>query len=65
MLCGLIFYFFMADIIHTADECPPDYNPFTEDSVKQFWQVIQWFGKWLLAPLCWVIVYLGLKEQEV
>jgi hypothetical protein len=55
----------MADIIHTPDQCPPGYNPFGEKYLIQFWQIISWFGQWLLAPLCWVITYLGLKEQEV
>jgi hypothetical protein len=65
ILCGLIFYFIMADIIHTADQCPPGYNPFGEKSLRQFWQIVSRLGQWLLAPLCWVITYTGLKEQEV
>jgi hypothetical protein len=65
MICGLIFYLIMADIIHTADQCPPGYNPFREKSLKQFWHTVSSFGIWLLAPLCWVITYMGLKEQEV
>lgn len=65
MICGLIFYLIMADIIHTADQCPPGYNPFEERSLKQFWQIVSRFGTWILAPLCWVIAYTGLKELEV
>lgn len=65
MICGLVFYIIMADIIHTADQCPPGYNPFEEKSIKQFLQIVGWFGTWILAPLCWVITYIGLKEQEV
>jgi len=65
MICGLIFYLLMADIIHTADQCPPGYNPFEEKSLQQFLQSISRFGMWILAPLCWVITYMGLKEQEV
>ncbi len=65
IICGLIFYLIMADIISTADQCPPGYNPFEEKSLRQFWQIVSWFGTWILAPLCWVITYIGLKEQEV
>jgi len=65
MICGLVFYLIMADIIHSADQCPPGYNPFEEKSIQQFWQIAGRFGSWILAPLCWVITYIGLKEQEV
>jgi hypothetical protein len=65
IICGLIFYLIMADIINTADQCPPGYNPFTENPIKQFLQIVGRTGTWLLAPLCWVITYIGLKEQEV
>jgi hypothetical protein len=65
IICGLIFYLIMADIIHTADQCPPGYNPFRETSLIHFWHIVSAFGTWLLAPLCWVITYMGLKEQEV
>jgi hypothetical protein len=65
MVCGLIFYIIMADIIHTADQCPPGYNPFTEKSLQQFWHLVSSVGIRLLAPVCWVITYIALKEQEV
>ena len=64
MICGLIFFLTMADIILTADQCPAGYNPFEEESVKKFWLVVSRPGSWLLAPLCWFIAYTGLKEQE-
>jgi hypothetical protein len=65
MLCGLIFYLIMARIIHTGYDCPANYNPFEEKNMLQIWQGIKWVGNWILAPLCWVITYIGLKEQEV
>jgi hypothetical protein len=65
MICGLIVYLIMADIINTADQCPPGYNPFEDKPIKQFLQIVGRSGAWILAPLGWVITYIGLKEQEV
>jgi hypothetical protein len=65
IFCGLIFYAIMADIIHTADQCPPGYNPFTEKPLQQFLHIAGGIGIWIIAPVCWVITYMGLKQQEV
>jgi hypothetical protein len=65
IVCGIIFYFIMANIIRTADECPPGYNPLEEKTLSEIWQVVKWLVKWVMAPLSWVITYIGLKEQEV
>ena len=27
--------------------------------------IIQWIFWWVLAPVCWLNIYLGLKEKEV
>ncbi len=62
-VCGLITYFIMKDMFNF--EPASDSDLFTGMAVYQIWLVIQWIFWWLLAPLCWVITYLGLKEQEV
>jgi hypothetical protein len=62
-VCGVITYLIMNgvfDIDYTLES-----NLFNGMLVCQLWKVIQWMFWWLLAPLCWVITYLGLKEQEV
>lgn len=62
-VCGLITYFIMKDMFNfepSSDQCMLEGMP-----VYQLWLTIQWLFWWLLAPLCWVITYLGLKEQEV
>jgi hypothetical protein len=42
-----------------------DPDPFAGMASGQIWNILQWMFWWLLAPLSWVITYLGLKEQEV
>ena len=62
-VCGGITYLIMKDMFYfdpTEESCS-----FIGLPVYQVWLVIQWLFWWLLAPLCWVITYLGLKEQEV
>lgn len=64
MVSGLVFYLIMSRIIHTGYDCPKDYNPLKEENIRQIWMGIKWVTNWILAPLCWAIAYIGLKEQE-
>lgn len=63
--CGIIAYFIMADLFRHGEE--DLFNPelLMDMPVYQVWLVIQWLFCWVLAPLCWVITYFGLKEKEV
>jgi hypothetical protein len=65
MICGLIFYIIMADLIHSGMECTAESNPLQQGILLQMWHVLRWIGWWLLAPMSWLITYIGLKEQEV
>jgi hypothetical protein len=65
IVCGILFYVIMAKIIHSDFECTGEYNPFKEGILNQILMFAQWLLWWILAPLSWVITYLGLKEQEV
>ncbi len=65
MLCGIIFYIIMADIIHSDIECTAACNPLQDKTLMQFWTVVQWLVMWLMAPLGWIITFIGLREQEV
>lgn len=66
LVCVVILYFIMR-------------GPFTEDhrctsanecelvdamAVHPIWLVTKWMFWWVLAPLSWVLTYLGLKDQE-
>lgn len=61
----IIAYSFMHDVIladdHTVEECDLENMP----SVKTVWTCAKFFFWWLLAPINWVLTYLGLKDQEV
>jgi hypothetical protein len=65
LVCSAIAYFMLNDLFYFDDE-----SIFTPDLLKdmqvyQIWLVMRWLFWWTLAPLCWVIAYLGLKEREV
>ena len=60
---GLITYLIMKDMFDF--ECNSESNPLIGMPVYSLWLVAEWLFWWLFAPLCWVITYLGLKEQEV
>jgi hypothetical protein len=65
MACGITFYVIMADIIHSDVECPAGFNPLQEGPMVQIWLGIKWWVWWVLAPLGWIITYIGLKDLEV
>lgn len=62
-VCGGIAYLIMKDSFDFDWETDPD--AFTGMPVEYVWNIIEWMFWWLLAPLSWLITYLGLKEQEV
>lgn len=64
-VCGAIAYFIMEDLL-LAHECNAGECELVKRmKVHQAWLLVKWLFWWVLAPLCWVITYLGLKEQEV
>lgn len=66
VVCGTITYFIMKDLFLSDHECSGyECEILNEMKVHQVWQVTQGLFWWALAPLCWVITYLGLKEKEV
>jgi hypothetical protein len=66
IVCGIIAYFFMADLFQsdTGTECTMESNFLIGTPVHQFWIVIKWLFWWVLAPLCWIVTYLGLRDRE-
>lgn len=66
LITGTLIYFilkdvFLADHYCTNEEC----ELVIEMGTHPIWQAAQWMFWWVLAPLTWVITYLGLKGQEV
>lgn len=64
-LCGTIVYFMMAETFMTDHECTSASECVLLKRIEAhgICRLITLFW-WLLAPLCWVITYLGLKDQE-
>ena len=62
---SILAYFIMGDEFFNHDcgvgECAV-LNEMTSHNVSI---ALQWIFWWLLAPVCWINTYLGLKEQEV
>jgi hypothetical protein len=67
MICTLIAYFFMKDIMYPEieDIMSIEPNPLENKPVYQFWLIFKWLFWWIMPPLCWVMAYIGLKDQEV
>lgn len=64
-VCGTIMYFIAGDLFNLNIECTTDVVFLENSSVYWAWLIIQHVFWWLLAPLCWIIAYFGLKEKEV
>lgn len=59
-------YFLLLDVFKTEHDCTGyDCELLPQIAKHTAWQILTFFFWWMLAPLCWVLAYLGLKEQEV
>ncbi len=62
---GILAYFIMGDEFFNHDcgsgECAVLHEVISHDISV----VLQWIFWWMLAPVCWINTYLGLKDQEV
>lgn len=67
LLTGILAYFIMRGSFLIEHECTAagDCEIVREIQLHPAWQLIEWIFRWLLAPLCWTITYLGLKEKEI
>jgi hypothetical protein len=66
MFFVIVFYFTLLDVFMTEHDCTGyDCELLPEIGNQPIWRVLMIFFWWILAPLCWVIGYLGIKEQEV
>jgi hypothetical protein len=65
LVCGLVFYLAMHGMFKLDEDYFLKGNTLVKMPVYRFWQLAVWFFWWVLAPLSWVIGYMGLKEKEV
>jgi hypothetical protein len=66
MVLAVIVYCMLADVFIADHDCSSDECELLK-VIKTHYvlSIVQWMFYWLLAPLCWMITYFGLKEQEV
>jgi hypothetical protein len=66
LVCGIATYFIMRDTFMAEHECAAGRCEILESiELHTGWLIVKWLFWWMLAPLCWIITYLGLKEKEV
>lgn len=59
-------FLIMGDLFFSEHVCNDEYCEIVEKiGFHPLWSAIEIFFWWMLAPLCWGITYLGLKEKEV
>jgi len=64
-LCGVITYFLMRDVFMAEHECNGlECELLRGVGAHGIWKVAKGLFWWVLAPLSWLIAYLGIKEQE-
>lgn len=65
IVVGTLIYFSMNDLMDEGEECLSEINLLAGTATNRIWQLLQWAFWWVLAPLCWLITYMGLKDREV
>lgn len=65
LVTSILAYFVMRDTFMVDHECTENCEVLTAIEEHMGWLIAKWFFWWTLAPLCWIVTFLGLKEQEV
>jgi hypothetical protein len=66
LVIGIVAYFIMRNSFLVDHECTAGHCEILVSIESHTgWQIVKWLFWWILAPLCWIITYLGLKEKEV
>ena len=67
LVIGTLAYLSLKDLLQAEQFNSDDENcQFMETmGFHYLWRILQWAYWWLLAPLCWILTYFGLKGQEV
>ena len=65
LVCGTMVYFMLREPFLSEHECVGTECELVDVIGEQpVWAVIKWLFWWVLAPMSWLITYLGLREQE-
>jgi hypothetical protein len=66
LVTGIVAYFIMRNSFLVNHECSAGRCEILDSMLLHTgWLIMKWMFWWVLAPLCWIITYLGLKEKEV
>jgi hypothetical protein len=65
LVVGLLVYVTWKDVFLTDHDCDGmDCELVTLVGQSTLWEMLKFFFWWMLTPVCWILAYLGLKEQE-
>ncbi len=66
LVWGLLAYFILKDVFLSDHRCDENGCELVDAvQVHSAWLITQWLFWWVLAPVCWLATYLGLKDKEV
>jgi hypothetical protein len=66
LIAGTVVYFLLKDTFLTDHDCDGSHCELIDVvGAHTVWNTMKFFFWWILAPLCWVLTYIGLKDQEV
>jgi len=67
IVAGFIAYLISRGSVLIDHECtsPGECAVLHEIGLHPAWLLMKWIFWWMLAPVCWIITYVGLKEMEV
>jgi hypothetical protein len=66
VVIGALLYFSLSDIFLSDHDCDGNHCELVDQvGLHSVWTMTKFTFWWLLAPTCWVLTFLGLKEQEV
>ena len=66
MVLALIGYFILYGLPDAGmEQCVTEFEMLEGSALHTLWGMLVWMFWWVLAPLCWVVSYFGLKEKEV
>lgn len=65
LILAVFTYFILQDSFMLTHECYDDHCEVVDRIADhKAWLAVTWLFWWVLAPLCWVMTYVGLREQE-
>ena len=64
IVCATIAYFIISDLFMIDEDTLSGPAALKGMAAHRLWVAVEGLFWWTLAPLCWIVAYLGLKEKE-